>query len=357
MKSKIYFLLVLLCCSVAVAYIWCFAKDRFVSYSRFSIVVEDTSNVDVSAGLLSLIANGSRSNADIQSAIGYIHSADMLLEIEKEFDLSEHFTAPDDDPVFRLERDPSLEDRLKYYRKRIIAKFNATTGFIDLSVESFDPDLTYRISQSILARTEQFVNELNKNIATKRMEFVKQELDRSLSVVNEEQKKLLNFQSKHGIIDPNQIINARYKAIESLNLEVIKREAELGTLRATSPKSPLIKSLATTLEKLKEEIVSQHEKLTGADHKKLSQILAEYKELELKWSFAVKLKEGAQTLVEKTRAEAISNSRFFTVIQSPYFAEEQTNPRRWYLSFTIIVLIMISFYILRALVSSICDRI
>jgi len=256
MKSKFYFLIVLLLCSAVAVYIWFFTEDRFVSHSRFSIVVEDTSNVDVSSGLMSLITNGSRSNADIQSAIGYIHSSDMLLEIEEEFNLEEHYTAPKDDIVFRLEQDPSLEDRLNYYRDRIVAKYNATSGLIDLSVETFEPDLSFKISQSILSRTEQFVNGLNKEVASKRMEFVKNELARSLSVVSAEQKKLLSFQSKHGIIDPDQIINARYAAIESLDLEVIRREVDLGTLRATSPMSPSIKAQEMTIAKFKEEIES-----------------------------------------------------------------------------------------------------
>jgi len=88
----------------------------------------------------------------------------------------------------------------------------------------------------------------------------------------------------------------------------------------------------------------------------LSQISAEFKELKLQLEFAIKLKEGSETLREKTRAEAISNSRFFSVIQNPYHSEEQTNPRRVYLTITVIAVILLSFYILRALTLSIFDR-
>jgi len=67
MKSKIFLLLCIISCLVSVGYIWLFTADRYISHSQFSIVVEDTNNVDASVGVLSLLANGSNSNLDVQS--------------------------------------------------------------------------------------------------------------------------------------------------------------------------------------------------------------------------------------------------------------------------------------------------
>lgn len=358
MKSKLYLLFCLACCACTVGYFYIFAEDRFLSKSQFSIIVDDQSSADVSAGLLSLIGgSGSAASADLQSTIGFIHSADLLLKLENEFDLINHYKSPKNDLIFKLKENASLEDRLKYYRERIVAKINTSTGLIDLNVETFEPGLSYKLSQSILSDTEQFINSMNKKVANERLTFVKTELDRAQAGVELCEKNLLNFQSKHQIIQPEAIIAARLEAIQGLRLEKINKEIKLSTLRATSSRSPLIPELKTTIKKIAEEITAQEAVLAGADQEKLNKLLAVYKSLQLKLTFANKLREGAEILLEQTRAEAITKSRFFSVIQNPYLAEDYTNPRRMYLSATFVACIMLVFYILRAFWMSIFDRI
>lgn len=348
----------MLCCACTVVYLYSFAKDRFLSKSQFSIIVQDRSGADVSAGLLSLLSSGgSSANPDTQAAIGFIYSSDLLLKLEKEFDLVKHFQAPKGDIVFKLEDDASLEDRLEYYRKRITAKYNTGTGLIDLSVESYDPNLSFKLSEKIFEDTEKFINSLNKDVAQERLNFVQSELERAQSGVEKCEQDLLVFQTKHQIIQPETIIAARLEAIQGLKLEKINKEIKLSTLIATSSRSPLIPELKTTIRKILEEIKNQEAVLAGADQEKLNKILSDYKALQLKLAFAIKLRQGAQILLEQTRADAITKSRFFSVIQNPYLADEYTNPRRLYLSLTLIGVIILSFYVLRAFWLSMFDRV
>jgi len=75
-----------------VSYLYFFTEDRFMSKSQFSIIVDDQNSTDLSVGLASLVSGGaSAAGPDRQSTIGFIHSADLLLKLEKEFDLFEHF--------------------------------------------------------------------------------------------------------------------------------------------------------------------------------------------------------------------------------------------------------------------------
>ena len=105
MKSKLYLLLCLACCACTVGYLYFFAQDRFLSKSQFSIIVDDQSSADVSAGLLSLIGgSASSASADLQSTIGFIHSADLLIKLEKEFNLPEHYKEPMRDVIFKFNR-------------------------------------------------------------------------------------------------------------------------------------------------------------------------------------------------------------------------------------------------------------
>lgn len=358
MKTKLYFLLCFICCGCAVAYIYLFAEDRFMSKSQFSIIVQDQSSADVSAGLLSLLgSSGSSATPDMQATIGFIHSADLLVKLEEEFNLLEHYKSPKNDVIYKLEEDASNEDRFTYYRKRIIAEFNPATGLIDLSVETYDAELSFKLSQKILLYTEEFINSLNSDVANERLNFVGLELERAQQGVEKVEKELLAFQSKHQIIQPEVIIAARLEAIQGLKLEKIDREIKLSTLKSTSSKSPLIPEMQATIRKLGDEIKSQEEVLAGSDQKKLNKILSDYKALQLNLTFAIKLREGAEILLEQTRAEAITKSRFFSVIQNPYLSDEYTNPRRLYLSITMMIIIVLSFYVLRAFAFSVIDRV
>ena len=97
--------------------------------------------------------------------------------------------------------------------------------------------------------------------------------------------------------------------------------------------------------------------LSGPDAQKLNQILAQYKELQLNLELALNLRKGAELILEKTRSEAIASSRFFSVIQHPYLSDDNTHPRRVYLSITSAIVMLLILYVIRALISSVYDRV
>lgn len=349
-------ILMIVCC-LPVTYLIFFTEDRFISESQFSIVVEEDSNVEASMGILAMVAGPSSGSVDTQSAIGFIHSTDLLLEIEKEFNLVEHFTAPRNDIIFRLAQDPSLEERVEYYRKCINAVNDPATGLVHLTVETFNSQLSFDVSKKILEKTEFFINNLNKDVAKKRLNFAEIEVDRANEKIRSNEQALLKFQNDHKIIQPEAIIEAQLAAIQMLKLEKINREVALITIRTSAPNSPNIKSQEAAIDQLVKTIEAQEAILSGPGQQKLNQLLAQYKEIELNLNFAVELRKGAEMILEKTRVETISKSRFFSIIQNPYLSEESTNPRRWYLSITSVLVILLGFYIVRAIIVSIYDRV
>lgn len=357
-KSRPWILImILLLCCIPVTYLIFFTEDRFVSESQFSIVVEEGSTVEASMGILAMVGGQTSGSVDTQSVIGFIHSIDLLLEIEEEFALVEHFTAPKKDIVFRLAQTPTLEERIDYYRKHIGAVNNATTGLVVLTVETFSPELSFEISKSILNKTESFINNLNKEVAKKRLDFAENEVDRANEKIQSNEQALLKFQNDHKIIQPEAIIQAQLASIQMLKLEKINREVALITLRTSAPNSPNIKAQEVAVDQLGRSIEAQEASLSGPDQQKLNQLLAQYKEIQLNLGFAIELRKGAEFILEKTRVETISTSRFFSIIQKPYLSEESTYPRRWYLSVTSILVILLSFYILKSIIASIYDRV
>jgi capsular polysaccharide transport system permease protein len=339
-----------------VFYLWQYTQDRYITTAAFKISKQDaaTSSTGLSQVLLPGMADSGA--MDSQVVIGYMDSVELLLELEKEFDLIKHYSAPKQDFVYRLEADAPLEDRLEYYRSRITAHFGKETGLTMLSVDTFDPVLSQKVAASVLRKAEAFVNHINQSIADQQLEFIRGELDRSSKHVEDLTKELLKLQNDHRFISPDEAITANLAAVRELQMERLRLEAEIASLVRDSPGSPTIDPLRSRLRSLNELIDVEAAKVSGPEMNRLNQILVQFKELQQKIDFAVELRSGAQSMLEKNRVEAISRSRFFSVIQNPFLPEDAALPRRPYGTATIFSLGFLVFLILRALTRSVFDR-
>jgi capsular polysaccharide transport system permease protein len=342
---------------MAIAYVWLLTQDRYVSKAAFKISRQEAgSGLDTSVVQLALPGIADSGSMDSQVTIGYINSADLLLDLEKQFNLIEHFSSPSQDFVFRMDPNGGLEDRLKFYRKHITADFNHDTGLTEINVDTFTPALSQEIAAAVLKRAEGFVNLINQDVADQQLEFIRGEVDRTSERVNEVHRELIELQNKHRFISPSEVINASLAAVQEMQMERFRAEAELASLLRDSPESPRIDNLESRLRSLNELIDKETTKLSGPERDRLNQILMEFKEIELRLETATRLRTGAEMLLEKNRIDAVARSRFFSVIQTPYLPEEVALPLRTYTTITMIFLGVLCFFIVRALVHSVHER-
>jgi capsular polysaccharide transport system permease protein len=339
--------------AASLAYLWLSTQDRFISTAEFKVSRQSLTGGDAGFAQFALPGLSDSGSADSQLVIGFVTSADLLLALEKDFRLADHFKAPAKDFVFRLERDANLEERLEYYRKRIAAHFDAQTGMTVLTVDTFDPTLSRDVAVSLLERAGKFINTVNKDIADQQLDFVRSEVERTAKRVDDLNAELLTLQNENNFISPDEVIRATLAAIEKLRTDNLQAQAELATIERDSPNSPRIESLRSRLRSLEELISVESAKLSGPEKSRLNQLLVRYKLLEQKLAFAIQLRTGAESLLEKNRMEAAANSRFLSVIQSPYLPEDIGLPRRPYASITLITLGSLMFLIFRAITKAI----
>ncbi|MES2982340.1 MAG: hypothetical protein V4727_08500 [Verrucomicrobiota bacterium] len=343
---------------VAIAYTWFFTQDRYITEATFKISRNQaTSGAESGIAQLALPGLTDSGSLDSQVAIGYILSSDLLLDLEKQFNLVEHFSSPTRDIVFRLETDALLEERLEYYRKRIIAHYDITTGLTLVTVDTFDPDLSHKIAATVLNRAEAFVNKINHDVADQQLTFVRGEVERTSARVLEIHKELFELQNKHKFINPTEVITASQLAVQEMQLERLRIDGELASLLRDSPGSPKIETLKSRVRSLNDLIERETAKLSGTERDRLNKILMDFQEIQLKLDTATRLRTGAELLLEQNRSEAASRTRFFSVIQEPFLPEDVALPQRGYVTGTIIVLGFLCFMILRALTNSVFDRV
>lgn len=350
--AALYFLLL----GCAIAYVWLFTQDRFISISSFKISRQSPSSGDLGFAQLALPGLSDTGSVDSQIAIGFVDSTDLLVEIEKKHNLLQHYSAPSKDFIFRLSPKAPLEERLTFYRDHIFAHFDKETGMTMLTVDTFEPALSKKIAEDVLQRTESFINTINQTVADQQLAFVRSELTRAEDHVAKVSLELLELQNSNNLVDPDASITASLKTLQELKMSRLKAETTLASIERDSPGSPRIETLRSHLRSLDELIAIESTKLSGPEKDRLNQILATYKELELKLEFANKMRAGAITLLEKHRMDAIARSRFISVIQNPFLPEDPGYPRRPYATVTILVLGILMFMILRVLVHSVLER-
>lgn len=345
-----------LCLAASLVYLWFLTQNQFTSEGSFKISRNSGGGID--SGLSQLVLPGltDPASADAQIVIGYINSADLLLELEKEFDLINHYSSPRSDIVFRLERDDSLEDRLVFYRSHISAHFSMEAGLTLVHVATFDPELSKKIAAKVLMKAESFVNHVNQHVADQQLDFIRSELARNVARVNEVNEEIVALQNRHGFIDPDQSIGVSMTAVQGLQGRRIDKESELATLRRDSPESPRIDTLHSQIRSINELIAAEMAKLSGPEQDRMNQILIEFRELQQKFALATQLRTSAEVLLERNRIEAIARSRFFSVIQSPYLPEEESFPKRPYATATLLVLGLLVYLILRAIARSVLEN-
>lgn len=342
--------------AAVLVYLWFFTQNRFLTIAEFKISSQDTSGAV--SGIVSLALPGltDSGSMDSQVAIGYIHSSDLLLYLEKKFDLVEHYGSPSRDLVFRLAPDSSLEDRLKYYRDRIYAHYNQDTGLTEITVDTFKPELSKKIAEHILEETKTFMNKINQSIAGQQLAFVRSEVERTTKMVEDLNNEMLTLQNANKFISPNEVISSSLKAVETLRMKHLQAEAQLSSLLRDSPNSPRIETVRSEIRSLNELIDIESAKLSGPEKDRLNQLLMQFNQLKIRFEYAINLRAGAEAMMEKNRSTAIAQSRFFTIIQNPYLSEDVGLPRRTYATITILVLGILLFLIFRALVKSVFER-
>jgi capsular polysaccharide transport system permease protein len=349
-------ILYLLALLATIGYLWFFTQDRFTSVASFKVSRQNGSSSEAGLTQLALPGLSDSGSVDSQVAIGYINSADLLLELENEFKLVEHYGSPVQDFVFRMDRESNLEKRLKYYRKRIFAHFEVASGLTMITVDTFKPELSKKIAEVLLKKAEKFVNITNQQVADQQLDFLRNELERNAQKVEELNKELLTLQNEHNLIKPDEIISATLKAVQEMRMERFKLEAQLSSISRDSPSSPRIANIKSRIISINELVDIEIAKLSGTENDSLNQLLIQFKQLDLKLDFAIRLRTSSELQLEKNRVETIARSRFFNVIQNPYLPEDVAIPRRPYATVTILVLGFMLLLILRALSQSILER-
>ncbi|WP_422450391.1 MULTISPECIES: hypothetical protein [unclassified Endozoicomonas] len=316
------------------------ASDRFVSEASF--MIEKSDGGVPSFDGFSLLGVGGQSAGDQKLLEAYINSPDMMLALDKQLNLRDHYSTAD--WLSGLSKDASFEDFLSYYRDHLKVRFNDSNGLLELEVQGFTPEFAKSMAQEILNNSEHFVNKIGHDLADEQLKFVQGEVGLAEHKLKGITAQLVAFQNTTGLLSAEQQGAALSSILNELQAELVKSQTELETKIAyLNTKSPQVVALKQRIAALESQIDKESQRLTDDENTSINDLAAQQKELQLELELATKAYSSSLIALETARTEASRKLKQLVVISSPHLSDDAKYPRVAY-SLTNILLILLAVF-------------
>lgn len=354
--------LVLLVLPVALGtvYYGLIAKDRYVSHAV--IGVKDTGGSSGGGGSSALagLLGGSTatSYSDTFYLERYIQSMDLLLKLDSQLKLRDHYGDAGLDPVYKLWSWSSRESFLDYFRNRVEITHDDLSGLVTVDVQGFDPAYAQQLAQGVLRESEGFINEYSHRMARERMTFAESEVERARNRLTEIKTQVLAFQTTHKLLDPGSQAAAASSLTAALQAKLSSQEADLKAAQAILQEdSYQVKTLRSQIAATQAQLDSEKTRSTAqVNGSQLPALNIEYQELLTRAAFAEEAHKAALLALEQARVDATRKLKALVVIEPPTLPEAAIYPRRLYNLLTVLVLAALFYAIVRLVIATIREH-
>ena len=318
-------------------YIFFVKTEKYESNSV--VTIRDLTNKQsVSAlGAMILGQGDVKTQQDSELLTLYMKSQEMFEVLDREFNLTRYYSGEMIDPVQRLYLDAPLspwrlnrENLLKRYQEDLETVYDNLSGTLQISFYHADPQRAKEIIHRIIKHSGEALNSFDKKNASILVTFLKQQEERYRQRYQESIKKIIQFQNRVGLIDPEINIQAKSELLAQLESELIKMEVEYQAKRVRlTPSSTELKVLKKQLEKIRQKIRSLKSTLAGGSGKKgmkLNQDKFAFEILKSELAFNRELYRQTLIKLEDAKISASQNAKNLIVIVRPALPEQPTRP-------------------------------
>lgn len=339
-------------------YLILLAAPKYESISQLVVKSSDGANSFDPTSMLMTSVTGVSSTNDSQLVVAFVKSADMLHYLDATIGLRDHYISSEGDFISRLPTSHSEEDFLEYYLDNTEVVIDSNTSVIELSARAFDAQYAQLISQTIVERAEQFINEISNNLAKSRLAFAQSEHDIVEEKLQNAKLALLNFQTKYNVLDPNAEGVAIQQIAFSLEATLAQKQAELTTLKSImSDSAPEIISLKRQIRALEEQITSQKTKISdttsGESKLSINQLMAQYSNLQVQSELAMQAYGSSLLTLENARVDTYQQIQHLVTIESPTLPDEAAYPKILYNLVLFGVILLMGFIAGRIIIATI----
>lgn len=311
------------------------ATSQYSTVSQFA--VRGPAGAAGPADMLGLFATtASSETADTYIILSYIHSRDLIEELDKRINLREIYDRPEADFYYRFDPTKPIEDFVDYMRTMISTEFDTFSGVVTLTVRAFRPEDAQLVAENVLAASERLVNELSRRARDDSLRESRAEVAKSEQRLRLARAMIATFRGSESEIDPAAAAAAQQGVITQLEGQATGIESQLNALRQTmSASAPPVVQLESQLAAVRKQADVERQKVAlergGTTGSALTQRLTRYEELLTEREFAERAYVSSLASLEGARLEADRKQRYLAVFVSPRSAEEALYPQglRW----------------------------
>ncbi len=311
-------------------YLWGFAKNKYISSMSFSVRTESMQSATDLLGGLSSITGSSSSDVDILTQ--YIESSDLIQTVASKIDIVGAFSKEwPTDFIYAYDPSGQFEDLLEYWKSSVLT--STSNGIVTLSVRTYDPETSYKITTEIYNASRNLINRLSEEAHEDATRFSRDELMTAESRLKAAREAMTNFRLEARIIDPNATLSAQMGILTELQSQKAETLIQKDLLGQTTSKSdPRVGEINRRLVVIESQIENEQNKFgrggQGPGGEDYATIFARYEALSSDLQFAEQAYRSAQLAHESTLAEAKRQARYLVAHVKPTVAEKSLVPKR-----------------------------
>jgi capsular polysaccharide transport system permease protein len=311
------------------------ATNQFSTVSQFA--VRGPAGAPGPADMLGLFATtASSETADTYIIISYIHSRDLVEDLDKRINLREIYDRPEADFYYRFDPTKPIEDFVDYMKTMVTTEFDTFSGVVTLTVRAFRPEDAQLVAENVIAASERLVNDLSRRARDDTLREARSEVAKAEQRLRLSRAMIASFRGTQAELDPAAAAAAQQGVITQLEGQATGYEAQLNALRQTmSGSAPPVVQMESQLAAVRKQIEVERQKVAleraGTTGTALTERLTRYEELLVERDFAERAYVSSLASLEGARLEADRKQRYLAVFVSPRSAEEALYPQglRW----------------------------
>ncbi len=330
------------------AYLIFFTTRLYESQSVFAVQTNQEGRATPLSGLIGTSLGGNALQ-DGFMAREYILSPEMMSKMEKESGFMTYFKNKDMDFFTKLSTNSFFGlDEFDYYQKRVKVAVDVQEGVLKIYVQARSPADAEMFSSKILGFSEEWVNQLSQRMRDEQVSLAEKELMTAKGELEFARKKLVDMQIDHRDLDPRQTIASVYASINDLEVKIREADRQRSIfLKANVKEGPIVERLNEQLVALRQQLKDAKTKLVGGGKQSLNQSLSDFEYASTQKDLAQQRWASALTALESSKALAIQQKRYFSLVVPPAASSIPSEPR----PFKTILYVLMSFLILYGLLS------
>ena len=347
---------------LATYYYLCMASPIYESSSTIVFHQSGSQNLPADFSLSSLL--GSKSSSTFSQALytRYLTSYDMFIRLNKKIDLMKMFQSDKIDWFAKLSSNNPNQKNIKDYYKKMVRASSSDSGGIIISAKAFTPEDSFKIVNEIINQSQKYVNQVNRSLIMSQMNFNKELLKEAKEKILIAEKKVLAFQNKYKMLDPNGLIQIEMQILAGLMTSVAQQETRLQTLLAKRhPNSSEVRSQKYLLKGIKKQIIAEKAKILDmtenyVDDKSLNYYISHFKLLKMDVEYSAKVYSNLMQSYEANRISLSKDQVQLVVIEPPITPDYAEFPRKAYILCSLGIILLMIFGIVKMLITIINEH-